>query len=539
MQETSALYNSIISGNHSFEVRAVAGNNTYTHEDMYSMTEYNTLFSALSIGNCISRKLELVLYNAAPANLQTIIPQIRVINDTSQSEWISKGIFFVDTIQSSPLTTNTIVTAYDAMLKAEVIYFKSGEWVSKSGIDVVTEIAEHMGIDIEEDTVDTITDAAINIDYVPVSGEKGTTEREMLSYIAMMCGGNFYINDQGELELVLLEAISTEDIDLGQNYTGLSISNLETVVGVRMRSSDDTYYYAPSNITIDQWEALTGDKIECTCPYANQEITNALYTRFEGLEYQPYSMNGAFVDPAAEMGDTILANDTYSLYLANQTLHFNQLGQSDLSEDATQSLNSLYPMASPVQKEVAKASAGITTKLSVMDGEIQAEVIRAGASEQSLDEQVQRALQEIQNEIIRATGREADIEGSIASAVQVSITDLGITESITNIQSILDAIVETQAYIRSGIIATSSGGTPIIGVEVGQTTTEGGQEVFNKFARFTSDGVYFYLANSNDPVAWMTGSKLYIKNAEITESIKLGGYMADVTNGIAFKWVGL
>lgn len=411
MQNTSALYNSILAGNHSFEVRAIAGNNIYTHADMYSMTENNTLFSALSIGNCISRKLELVLYNAVPANLQTITPQIRVVNESQQSEWINKGTFLVDTITSSPLTTNTVVTAYDAMLKANVIYFKTGSWAGKTGIEVVDDIAIDIGVTVESNTRTIITNAAIAIDYIPVSGEKGTTEREMLSYIAMMCGGNFYINDNNELQLVLLDPIVADDIDLGQSYVALSISNTETVVGVRMWIGDDTYYYAPSSLTVEEWEALVGDKIECECPYADQTIVDTLYQRLSGMIYQPYSLRDAFINPAAELGDSICVNAQYHVYLADQTLYFNQLAQSDLSADATKSIDSMYPMIEPIKREVTKVSAGIRTRLQVTEDMIIAEVIRATNAEN------EHATEQAKYIKYSEAGLELGTEGSQTKAV--------------------------------------------------------------------------------------------------------------------------
>lgn len=110
-----------------------------------------------------------------------------------------------------------------------------------------------------------------------------------------------------------------------------------------------------------------------------------------------------------------------------------------------------------------------------------------------------------------------------------------ITNILTDIQTINDYIVATNAYIRTGIL-DNTGTVPIIGVEVGQETTEDGVTVFNKFSRFTAEGVFFYLNTSTDPVAWMTGKKLYITNAEITTSLRLGGYIVDLSNGVAFKW---
>ena len=110
-----------------------------------------------------------------------------------------------------------------------------------------------------------------------------------------------------------------------------------------------------------------------------------------------------------------------------------------------------------------------------------------------------------------------------------------ITSILSDIQSINDFITATNAYIRTGIL-DNTGDVPVIGVEVGQETTAGGVTVFNKFSRFTADGVFFYLNTSTDPIAWMTGQKLYISFLQVTGGAIIGGYILDLSDGIAFKW---
>jgi len=115
---------------------------------------------------------------------------------------------------------------------------------------------------------------------------------------------------------------------------------------------------------------------------------------------------------------------------------------------------------------------------------------------------------------------------------QITATASNVTQNVSRIETLegeVNEIRETSGYIKSGIL---DGG--VIGVEVGQT--EG--TTFTRFARFTASGIYFYTPSSSDPVAWMTGNKLYVANAEITSTIKLGGYIVDVTDGLAFRWGG-
>jgi len=118
----------------------------------------------------------------------------------------------------------------------------------------------------------------------------------------------------------------------------------------------------------------------------------------------------------------------------------------------------------------------------------------------------------------------------------------GIRQHYENIQKILsdiDAINEivSNAYIKTGLLDYADDGTPIYGLEIGQKNEVEGVEVFDKFARFTSDRMSFYDQNDTE-VAYISDYKLYITNAEITGTLTLGGYKIDTSNGLSFKWVG-
>lgn len=128
----------------------------------------------------------------------------------------------------------------------------------------------------------------------------------------------------------------------------------------------------------------------------------------------------------------------------------------------------------------------------------------------------------------------AEIEAN-SKAIEQYYTDMqSLQTTLTEINS---SIIETAAYIKSGLLGYNDDGTPIYGVEVGQTNEVDGVNVFDKFSRFTSDRLSFYDRNDVE-VAYIGDYKLYIVNAEIRGSLKLGGYLIDTTDGLAFKWVG-
>lgn len=129
---------------------------------------------------------------------------------------------------------------------------------------------------------------------------------------------------------------------------------------------------------------------------------------------------------------------------------------------------------------------------------------------------------------------------------QIKKTSTDITQNYSNIQKILTDIenlsfsfAESQAHIKSGILYYDDKGLPVYGLEIGQTNTVDGEEVFNKYARFTSGRLSFYDRNDTE-VAYISDYKLYICNVEITNSYKIGGLVDTVTysGDVITKWVG-
>ena len=116
----------------------------------------------------------------------------------------------------------------------------------------------------------------------------------------------------------------------------------------------------------------------------------------------------------------------------------------------------------------------------------------------------------------------------------------GIIDDVnSDIASLKVAIIEANAYIRSGELYKDANNIPVYGLEIGQRNLVNGVEVFNKYARFTSDRLSFFDKNDNE-VAYISDRRLFIANAYITTSFVFGGFMDTVTEngGIITKWVG-
>ena len=110
---------------------------------------------------------------------------------------------------------------------------------------------------------------------------------------------------------------------------------------------------------------------------------------------------------------------------------------------------------------------------------------------------------------------------------------------LTDIENLDFTLAEVNAHIKSGLLYYDDDGIPVYGLEIGQKNTLNGEEVFNKYARFTSGRLSFYDQNDSE-VAYISDYKLHIRNAEITESFRIGGFIETVTSSgdVVIKWVG-
>ena len=114
-----------------------------------------------------------------------------------------------------------------------------------------------------------------------------------------------------------------------------------------------------------------------------------------------------------------------------------------------------------------------------------------------------------------------------------------IQEIVTDLDNMEHSLIEVSANIRPGLLYYDDSGVPVYGLEIGQKTRIDGEEVFDKFARFTSDRLSFYDQNDNE-VAYISDRKLYITHVEVKGTFRMGGFVDTVLSdgSIVTKWVG-
>lgn len=237
MQQTSALYRSILaSNNHWFESSLVigetgrlmteignvitfggtsimvargGGDSGFQESQIISMSITSQVFagSTPSIGNAIAGEIEVEMLNpvAEIPRMAQMIPYVRVTNGTQTSEWIKKGVFFIDTREVTGTNNKTLTLhGYDAMLLADNDYDYTRLNFPVTDVALLQDIASIMEIAIDPRTL-----TKMNKGY-SISLPAGYTMRELLGYLAGMYCGNMIINEQGALRLVSINEMPGE-----------------------------------------------------------------------------------------------------------------------------------------------------------------------------------------------------------------------------------------------------------------------------------------------------------------------------------------
>ena len=234
MQSTSLLYNSIISGDHRFEVSLAIGDSGklitkqgetilfggtailvdtggaesgYRMERLISGRVVSNLYSNSmpEVGCCVSSEIDIEMLRP-PAELPKrarLALYVRVVNDTQESEWIPQGVFYIDTREHTQESDLSIlhIHGYDAMLFADVDYPSTDIEYPATDTDILGIIANAMGLQVDPRTYDIMTRA---YEFpLPV----GYSMREVLGILASAYAGNFIITESGMLRLIAINEI--------------------------------------------------------------------------------------------------------------------------------------------------------------------------------------------------------------------------------------------------------------------------------------------------------------------------------------------
>ncbi len=377
MNSTSSLYDSIYSGIHRFEVKVNIAGTEYGMNVLTSLNSRRSVFGSGSprLGLAPAGELSLSLYldSGSVPRMAEIRPFFRVVNDSRQSEWIAKGVYYVDTREADTTTGLLTLQAYDSMLKGEIKYPSTSHTWPYSDINTVTEIASYLGVAVDAQTTTLMTAGFM----IPLPAQY--TLRETLQYIGALYGGSFVITDQNTLRLIPLWSVkTTEDAPLGGTHRLTAAPAFPACAGVRFLVDNDQELFAGDE---------TGYVYEISCPFATQAAVDRLLTKLQGFVYRPFTAEAAVINPTCELGDTIAVPDglggTFLSGLFSSDLVFDSLCAASVAAPEDEELDHEYPYIPASERNFTRRIQNVQSELTLQAQQIAAKVSRTGGDASS------------------------------------------------------------------------------------------------------------------------------------------------------------
>lgn len=379
MITTSAIYNSLWANPaHEVETKVVIDGTTYNMDAISTDSiprVYGSLYSTPSAGGVASRQFDLsIKLTATPARCGQVSFFVRLKAGATTSEWIPKGVFFIDTRKYDEETGFTTLHGFDAMLRMEQPYFQGGSvgtWPRASSV-LIAEICQRIGVTLDPRTV-------LNDNFLVEMPSTDLKMREVASYVAAYHGGNWVITDEGKLNLVpLMQTVPVSDIDL-------DMEKLEQAPAFDAWSGVNYYYEEMDEVSAGD---STGRVLEIHAPNAKQAMADAALLAIEDTIYRPFSARSALLNPAVELGDCITVNNIDSI-AASITTNFSALCEADVAAPEDEEIDHEYeyvaPVSPAVRREIARTSAAIRIDMDSIEAEVSSIDGRTTLLEQTID----------------------------------------------------------------------------------------------------------------------------------------------------------
>lgn len=348
MHQTSELYHKIVSDRfHKVECKLVIDGVEYGENTLVSVETENNLFAeeAPSCGNAVSGTITAKLRtpNTVIRTKAKMELFARVTSGDLVSEWIPKGVYFLDTREKQKAKngedTIIVLDGFDAILMGEQEYIPSGDW-PKSDAEVLEEMCWILG-------VECVWRPDKNF---PIQKPAGYSVREIIGYIAAMYGGSVTMDDSGKLKFVGLRQ--------NQNghevvFSGLSVGDkLAPITKVTLHKMDGNKFTAGDD---------SGRTLNVDSPWASQEVADYILEAVAGYEYQPFTATNVIVDPAVEIGDVLNFGGVRKCCFHQNTVYGKSL-VSTMGAMEEKELNHDYKYKSSSSWGTGRALAGLEKK---------------------------------------------------------------------------------------------------------------------------------------------------------------------------------
>lgn len=287
MYTTSTAYKTEIQKrSRTFECRVTIGDRVFTNNEVQSIDLNGGIQDVFSIGNTPSMCLELVLRNTTDTIFTTNSVKVDIgLKIGNTIEYVPLGIFNIEDVKKDDYTTK--FTCYDNMTKFEIAYFSSlGDKPTLQ--QVVNEVASKTGVQFTG-----------SLPSYTVKKLEGFTCREVLGYVASLCGGNALITREGKFTIVYPTDISR---DVGEGVFDLQRDEVKYKIGKITCQIKEQETISKGSLGTDNME------LSFENPWVTETILTDIYNRLNGFNYLGYTMKWQG-DLSLDIGDIITYTD--------------------------------------------------------------------------------------------------------------------------------------------------------------------------------------------------------------------------------------
>lgn len=147
-----------------------------------------------------------------------------------------------------------------------------------------------------------------------------------------------------------------------------------------------------------------GRTLRLTCPWGTPEVARNILSDIQGFQYQPYSTDGAFLDPAAELGDGVTANNVYG-GIYTQKIKFGPMLTATLSAPEDEEINHEYPYKSKPNKVITREAKQLRASLKIEADRITQEVEDRKSAVQILNARLDVQADQIEAKVSKTGGK--------------------------------------------------------------------------------------------------------------------------------------
>lgn len=309
---------------------------------IFDLRIYSMLFSdeTLSIGGTAAKCLKCTFLPGSgtiPRMAKIIVSYILRGASGAVAPSVDIGPFYIDTREVDVATGKMTVTAYDIMLMTEqLIDLRSTTSPVITHTDAVSAIAAKLGI-----AIDDRSPTLLSANFTRLST---LTMRQILGRIAVLNCGNWVITLQGKLRLVPIDNTIADNCDMGDKAHSLSLGEaFDPITKLTVQLVENSTDEADIITVGDD----TGRSLTVFCPWCTEANATAMLAKLRSASavYIPYTAEGALIDVAYEIGDTVTWQDdkTTKYLIASQTIAFGRVPHSTLSAPGEKVIDHEYP----------------------------------------------------------------------------------------------------------------------------------------------------------------------------------------------------